>query len=890
MSKIKAIDIKINEDSNLFKITPQMLDNKKSEDKKILKKELRKEKKLAKIEAKKAKREPKLIINAYNPDINKGLTKEEVKDRITAGLTNKASTKSSKKFIFILFKNIFSFFNILMLLLVGLLIYAEASASQYLFLLAVGANLLIYLVQEIKAKIIIDKLSLKSKEKINVIRDGEDILIAPNDLVYNDIVMLKPGMEIPADLIMRSNYPVEVNESMLTGEADAILKKQKDILYSGSFVVSGTAYGQVCLIGEDTYIEKLSQAAKKYNRPKSQIIGSINFLIKILGVIVVILGGLLLYLSTRGVEWGSDKFKSSLISTVGALVGMIPAGLVVLTSMALAVGVVRLSLHKTLVQELSCIETLARVDTLCLDKTGTITDGTMSVSEVINLSENPPMPIDDIIGLIIKNMNINNATDRALDERFKTKLELTNVAKIPFDSKLKYQAVEFPKYGTFILGAPEFILGKKYFQVQDKAEKAYRAGSRVLLLAHTNEKIKEKTFSKTPETLALIILDDGIRDDAKETIEYFNEAGVEIKVISGDNPVTVSRIAQKVGIINAHKYVSLREMTEEEVKVAAEHYTVFGRVTPEQKKWLIQAFKALGKTVGMTGDGINDILALKEADTSIAMASGSEAARNVANMILMDSNFASMPKVVKEGRRVINNIKKVATIFLTKTVFSIMLTLITIIFQLIIGIGGSFNYPIQPSQLLLIDWFIVGIPSFFLALESNEAIVKKHKFLSEIIKSALPGAMAMIISIFVFYIFKKILRINDDRVASTLIMYGAISVFMFILVKICKPLNIPRAILVVGMMTAIIGSVIFIPEFFKLAPFISFGYATGKELTSIEKMLAIVIILSAYPIIAISSNTSSFLKKTKNNLTTKIRKSKHTHKNKEIKELKENQK
>ena len=880
MSRIKPIDIKIEEASNLYKITPQMLNNQKSEDKKIVKKEIKKAKKQAKFEKKKAKRKPKLIISAYNPDIKKGLNTDEISARYKAGLINKASTKSSKKFVFILFKNIFSFFNILMLLMVGLLIYAKAAPSQYLLLLAVAANLFIYLIQEIKAKIIIDKLSLKSKEMVTVIRNSEEQLIAPNELVYNDIVVLKPGMEIPADLVMRSEYPVEVNESMLTGEADAILKKEGSILYSGSFVVSGSAYGQVCLIGENTYIEQLSQAAKKYNRPKSQIIGSINFLIKILGVIVVVLGAALLYLSTRGVNFEREALSKPIISTVGALIGMIPAGLVVLTSMALAVGVVRLSLHKTLVQELSCIETLARVDTLCLDKTGTITDGTMSVSEVITIKENPILSPDDAIGLIIKIMGVNNATDKALDERFKTQLEVEAVAKIPFDSKLKYQAVELPKYATFLLGAPEFILGKKYSLVQDKAEKAYRAGSRVILLAQVNEKIKDKIFTKTPEPIALIILDDGIREDAQETLEYFNEAGVEVKVISGDNPVTVSRIAQKVGIVNAHKYVSLHQMTEDEVRVAAEHYTVFGRVTPEQKKWLIQSFKQMGRTVGMTGDGINDILALKEADTSIAMASGSEAARNVANMILLDSNFASMPKVVKEGRRVINNIKKVATIFLTKTVFSILLTLITIILQLIIGTGGAFNYPIQPSQLLLIDWFIVGIPSFFLALETNEAIVKKHRFLSEIIKSALPGALAMIFSIFIFYAFKKILRINDTTVESTLILYAAISVFMFILIKICKPLNVPRTILILGMVAAIIGSVILVPEFFKLAPFIPIGYSKGKELTTIEKMLAIVIVLSAYPVIAISSNTTAFIKKTRKNITTKIRKSKHNRKKK----------
>lgn len=851
---IKSQFVKIDEASDIYKIEELSIASKPTitpkKNEKIKKAYFKKPSKPNKVKPSVYK----ATLKSFNPSLTTGLTTAEVDERIRLSQTNNIKTKSNKKLLFIIAKNVLSVFNVLTIVLAGMLIHAKVNTfPSYLFLFVVVANLLIYIIQEIKAKFVIDGLSLKTKSNVIVIRDGVEVSVSPNEVVLNDIVVLKPGMEIPADLYVREGS-IEVNESMLTGESDAILKKTGSSLYAGSFVVSGLCKAQACVVGDNIFLEQISQVAKKYNRPKSQIISSINLLIKILAGIIIVLGGILLWNSIHNFKIGSQAYNDGISSTVGALVGMIPSGLIVLTSMALAIGVVRLSHSNTLVQELSCIETLARVDTLCLDKTGTITDGSMTVTEIINLKESSKLLTPaEAISAILQSSTVVNATDKALAQKFNLKPDLPVIASIPFDSTIKYQAFEFAKHGVYILGAPEFVLKDSYRSIAEKTEKAYRQGARVLVLAHSTGSIKNKKITGSIEAIALITLEDQIRFDAKETIDYFKNAGVSVKVISGDNPVSVSRISQRVGIDNAHKHISLAGMTEEEVKAIANDYTVFGRVNPNQKRWLIQAFKAGGHTVGMTGDGVNDILALKEADTSIAMASGSAAARSVSNMVLLDSNFSSMPKVVKEGRRVINNIKKVATIFLTKTAFSIFLTLITIIMQFASNV--NYTYPIKTDQLLLIDWFIVGIPSFFLALEANDQLVKKSSFLSEIIKNALPGAVGIIVSVGMLFLLKFLLNIDVDKsVQQTLILYASISVFLFILFKVCKPFNKARIALFSVMLFAIIGSALFIPKLYNIRPILNFGYAEGTPLNREEKLLLLVIIQLGFPISYIVNN------------------------------------
>lgn len=861
MRKIKEKYIKIEEAKNLLKPASDYLikDDKTTDEKS---KKVKSSKKEHSLKVKKEVK-PKIVIKAYNPDLNKGLSDNEIENRKKAGLTNFVVSKSSKKLVSIILKNLFSFFNILMFVMVGLLAWARAPFSNYFFLFAVIANFFIYIVQEIKAKRIIDKLSLKTKSKLSAIRNGEEIEISSDDIVFNDILKLHVGATIPADLILRSDEPIEVNESILTGEADSCIKKKGDMLYSGSFITAGSCIAQAVVVGKNTYIEKLSSVAKKHSKAKSQIINSINLLIKILGVVVVVLGGLLFWMSTRNLKTTDVLFSQGIIQTVGALVGMIPAGLVVLTSMALAVGVIRLSQSNTMVQELSCIEMLARVDTLCLDKTGTITDGTMSVLEVIELKKQKQSEsLEKVISTILHTLPPENATDRALYERFGDKDNFNVVDKISFSSRRKYSAVMFENKKTYLLGAPEFVLKDKYSLVKEKCEKSYRAGLRVLILAQTSQKIShdvECDFKCDVEPIALIILEDKIRSDAMDTINYFKNAGVDVKVISGDNPVSVSRIAQKVGIVDAHKYISLDGFSKEQIENIVSDYIVFGRVTPEQKKWIIQALKKNGKTVAMTGDGVNDLLALKEADTSITVASGSDAARNIANLVLLDSNFSSMPKVVKEGRRVINNIKKVATIFVTKTIFSLILTTLSIILQLILG-PGSFSYPIAPSQLLIIDWFIVGIPSFFLAMEYNDIKVEKTRFLKEVFKAALPGAISIVSSIIIFYGIKFVIGINDQRVVSTIIVYSALSIFMYVLFQNAKPFNLMRSLLVFTMYTAIVAGLLFTPELFGLAPILPIGYGSQRPLERTEILVLVIMVLLGYPVAYIITNIGRFIK------------------------------
>lgn len=742
------------------------------------------------------------IIRYHNIEISEGLTTEIVEQRKKDGLSN-ASEKSKGKSIYqIVFSNIFTFFNLLFLTIAIILILI-GEFKNLIFLATVLANLFIGIAQEIKAKKQIDKLSLLSVPTSIVIRDSEKIEIPIEEVVLDDIAFFTSGKQISTDCVVLEGN-VEVNESLLTGESEAIDKSKGSILYSGSFIVSGSCVARVDKVGANSYIEKLASDAKKYKKPKSELLRTLNGILKVISMIIIPLGLMTWYFSFQNdltfaevfQPENFDRLNKAVVAAAGSMVAMIPAGLFLLTTVALAVSVVRLAKQNTLVQELYCIEMLARVDILCLDKTGTITDGTMKVIDSVEINNTTDYTVREIVGSMMTTFEEINPTSDALIKFFDKNKVLTPVSSIPFSSQRKYSAVTFETEGTFVLGAPEFVLDTQYKKVKNKVERFSAQGSRVLALAKVTGKIDPKQRPKAAKVIALIAIQDHIRDDASETIAYFKNNGVDVKVISGDNPITVSEIASRAGVTGANRYISLDGMTDDNVRAVAFDYNVFGRVSPEQKKILVQTYKAYKKTVAMTGDGVNDILALKEADCSIAMASGSEATRYVAHLVLMDSNFASMPKVVAEGRRVINNIERTSTLFLVKTLFAILLTILYLVLP-------NKDYPFAPNQMLIIEFCIIGIPSFFLALQPNTEKVT-GKFLSNVIRSILPGAFVVLFSHLIVYSLGKYIpgfsafleTGNGYAPYTTVTLYITTLIMFYVLYEVSKPINLMRGFVI----------------------------------------------------------------------------------------------
>lgn len=795
-----------------------------------------------------------VVVERYNPDTKKGLSLQEVEARLMAGYDNKISTGSSKTIVNILFTNIFTFFNILTFGIAGWIISAGAF-DQLDFLVVILANLIIGIIQEIKAKNTIDNLSLLSAPTAIVVRDSTEVEISIQSLVIDDIMKLNGGKQISADAVLKEGS-IEVDESLLTGESDIIVKKPGDPLYSGSFVVSGTGYAQIVAVGDDIYVQKLTSQAKKYKKPRSELFGSLKLIISVIGFIIIPMGISLFLIMLRQPD--ALEYKEIVIKTSGAVIGMIPSGLFLLTSTALAVGVIRLAQNNTLVQELFVIEMLARTDVLCLDKTGTITDGTMTVNSTIEYDNPTNLSFKNIVSILLNAQEEENLTSKALKERFKTSRRLRHEEVIPFSSDRKYSAASFNKYGTFIMGAPEFVIknnqtNKEFFK---EVENQSKLGYRVLVVAHSKEMIKDGTITGKVSPLGLIMIEDTIRPDAIETIDYFKKSGVEIRVISGDNPITVSMIAQRSGIKGANKYISLEGLTDSEVIQAADEYIVFGRVSPNQKKILVEALKAKDHTVAMTGDGVNDILALREADTSIALASGSEAARNVAHLVLLDSNFSSMPKVVQEGRRVINNIQKLSGLFLAKTLFSVLLATVAII--------SKGNYPISPKQLMPINFLVIGLPTFFLAMESNNDIVE-GSFLGNVLRGALPGAIVILINSLIILALNKTLNMTHE-VNTTLIVLTATVTMFILLFKISQPFNKFRGIIFSIMFTLFLLVVFFRPDFIDLVPFYSLSISSQDPLSISQTLLLIVLIQSTYPLLYIFENLLGWIKRLLNKI------------------------
>lgn len=657
-----------------------------------------------------------------NKKIDIGLTKEEVEERIKENKVNYDTSLPTKSIKTIVRENIFTLFNLINILL-GVAVFCVGSYKNLLFLIVIFCNTAISIIQEINSKKAVDKLSILAQAKVNCIRDGEKQEIGINSIVLDDLLMLETGNQIVADSIILEGE-VEVNESFITGESDVIYKRKGDTLLSGSFVVSGKCKAEVIHIGDENYTSKISSGAKYVKKVNSEIMKSLNGIIKIVSIAIVPIG-ILLFFNQLGLT--ENSFKNAVVNTVAAIIGMIPEGLVLLTSTVLAVSVIRLSKRKVLVQELYCIETLARVDTLCLDKTGTITEGRMEVNDIIEITKSKE-ELEEILSEIASASDDNNSTIEAIRAKYKNKEKWKVINKVPFSSQKKWSGVSFNDKGSYIIGAPEFVLREKYDEYKERIEK-YSNDYRVIIVANSEGDFIEKELPDKLEVLGFVLISDVIRKEANKTLKYFKEQGVNIKIISGDNPITVSKIAKRAGVENSEKYINMQEIkTKEQLEKAAKEYTIFGRVTPVQKKELVQALKKEGHTVAMTGDGVNDVLALKEADCSIAMASGSDATRNVAELVLLDSNFASMPEIVLEGRRTINNIERSATLFLVKTIYAGILAIIFLFVNM--------PYPFMPIQLTLISTVTIGIPSFVLALEPNKERIK-GKFLRNVISRAL---------------------------------------------------------------------------------------------------------------------------------------------------------
>lgn len=806
---------------------------------------------------------PPSDVPRFNADAEEGLSKSQVEERQEQGLVNRAQKKYSKTYKSIFISNICTFFNLLCLLAALALLSAHAPVTQFTFVLIFLCNICMGIIQEIRAKKKIDRLSILSSPTARVIRDRKKREIPISEIVLDDILLLGAGQQVPADCIMLDGA-AELNESLLTGESVPVKKENGETLYAGSFVASGHCAVRVDKIGEDTYISKLTARAKKYKRPNSEIMNSINLFIKVIGFIIIPIAIFMFLTNFKnlGGSWADIRagggFFATLFSnnptlndtiqkTCSVVIGMIPSGLLLLTTVALSVGMIRLAKYNTLVQDMYSLEMLARVNVLCLDKTGTITDGRMKVSDCVLLNNATEYSVDDILGSMLASLKDNNQTSIALYERFGHSSALQASAILPFSSARKLSAVTFGEAGTFAMGAPEFVLKPMPIRVEKIVKQYAQMGLRVLVLAHSPAQIQGDKLPTVFRPIAIITLSDNIRPDAIETIKWFRENDVAVKVISGDNPVTVSEVARRAGIKNASQFLSLKGLSDIEVENAANQYTVFGRVTPEQKAILIRSIKKAGNTVAMTGDGVNDILAMKEADCAVSVASGSDAARNVSNLVLQDNNFGSMPKIVNEGRRVINNIKDSASLYIMKTLLTMLLALVCIF-------TGS-AYFFTTNNMLMFEVLISAIPSFVLSLQPNTNRVK-GKFIPFVVSRAMPGAFTMAFGILALYIINQTSLSSlfeftnaageTETVYNAMLMMSLTFTGLVMLFRICQPLNLIRTTLFFCM-TALCVTVLAVPV---LGNIVYEGWDTLKfNLTQI--LLLVVIVQAAVPISSI---------------------------------------
>lgn len=761
-------------------------------------------------------------MNQMNKDSNSinitGLTDEEVRQRVEEGLTNRADISTDKTTKEIVISNVFTYFNLIFLVITILLIMV-GSFRNLTFLPIIIGNTVIGIVQEIRAKKTLEKMSLLNAPRADVIRNGSVKQISTEELVKDDVILLTAGKQICADAVVISGN-IQVNESLLTGEADEVEKTEGSTLMSGSFVVSGECYARLEKVGNESYISKLSLEAKSMGgKEQSEMIRSINLIVKWVGIVIIPIG-LILFWQSHFVN--GESITKSVTSTVAAIIGMIPEGLYLLTTVALALSTMKLARKKVLLHDMKSIETLTRVDVLCVDKTGTITEPDMKLKEIF-LCKNSgadgtqtALTLDELKSLILDYANAsvdNNATMLALKAytadaltNNTSALHRTAVSQQAFSSSLKYGSVTFSD-GTYLLGAPEFIMHDDFVRIEEEIIPYADKGDRVLLFAKYDGENVENGINGSVTPLGFVALANPIRANAVKTFEYFKSQGVAIKVISGDNPRTVSRIAIQAGIESAESFVDAATLdTEDKIADAVNKYTVFGRVTPKQKKQLVKALQAKGHTVAMTGDGVNDILAMKDADCSVAMASGSEAAAQAAQVVLLDSDFAHMPDVVYEGRRVVNNIQRSASLFLVKNIFSLLLSLFSVILMV--------TYPLEPAQVSLISMFTIGVPGFLLALEQNKDRIKGH-FITNVMLKALPGGLTDVIAVGALVVCGEVFCISDASIGTIATLVLSVVGFM-ILFKISEPLNGMKYAVIIGNIAGLVFSGFFLKKLFAL--------------------------------------------------------------------------
>lgn len=761
-------------------------------------------------------------MNQMNKDLGSinitGLTDEAVRQRVEEGLTNRADISTDKTTKEIVISNVFTYFNLIFLVITILLIMV-GSFRNLTFLPIIIGNTVIGIVQEIRAKKTLEKMSLLNAPHADVIRNGSVKQISTEELVKDDVILLTAGKQICADAVVISGN-IQVNESLLTGEADEVEKTEGSTLMSGSFVVSGECYARLEKVGNESYISKLSLEAKSMGgKEQSEMIRSINLIVKWVGIVIIPIG-LILFWQSHFVN--GESITKSVTSTVAAIIGMIPEGLYLLTTVALALSTMKLARKKVLLHDMKSIETLARVDVLCVDKTGTITEPDMKLKEIF-LCKNSgadgtqtALTLDELKSLILDYANAsvdNNATMLALKAyaadaltNNTSALHRTAVSQQAFSSSLKYGSVTFSD-GTYLLGAPEFIMHEDFARIEEEIIPYADKGDRVLLFARYNGENVENGINGSVTPLGFVALANPIRENAVKTFEYFKSQGVAIKVISGDNPRTVSRIAIQAGIESAESFVDAATLdTEDKIADAVNKYTVFGRVTPKQKKQLVKALQAKGHTVAMTGDGVNDILAMKDADCSVAMASGSEAAAQAAQVVLLDSDFAHMPDVVYEGRRVVNNIQRSASLFLVKNIFSLLLSLFSVILMV--------TYPLEPAQVSLISMFTIGVPGFLLALEQNKDRIK-GRFITNVMLKALPGGLTDVIAVGALVVCGEVFCISDASIGTIATLVLSVVGFM-ILFKISEPLNGMKYAVIIGNIAGLVFSGFFLKKLFAL--------------------------------------------------------------------------
>ena len=755
--------------------------------------------------------------DSYSINIT-GLTDEEVRQRVEEGLTNRADISTDKTTKEIVISNVFTYFNLIFLVITILLIMV-GSFRNLTFLPIIIGNTVIGIVQEIRAKKTLEKMSLLNAPHADVIRNGSVKQISTDELVKDDVILLTAGKQICADAVVISGN-IQVNESLLTGEADEVEKTEGSTLMSGSFVVSGECYARLEKVGNESYISKLSLEAKSMGgKEQSEMIRSINLIVKWVGIVIIPIG-LILFWQSHFVN--GESITKSVTSTVAAIIGMIPEGLYLLTTVALALSTMKLARKKVLLHDMKSIETLARVDVLCVDKTGTITEPDMKLKEIF-LCKNSgadgtqtALTLDELKSLILDYANAsvdNNATMLALKAyaadaltNNTSALHRTTVSQQAFSSSLKYGSVTFSD-GTYLLGAPEFIMHEDFARIEEEIIPYADKGDRVLLFARYDGENVENGINGSVTPLGFVALANPIRENAVKTFEYFKSQGVAIKVISGDNPRTVSRIAIQAGIESAESFVDAATLdTEDKIADAVNKYTVFGRVTPKQKKQLVKALQAKGHTVAMTGDGVNDILAMKDADCSVAMASGSEAAAQAAQVVLLDSDFAHMPDVVYEGRRVVNNIQRSASLFLVKNIFSLLLSLFSVILMV--------TYPLEPAQVSLISMFTIGVPGFLLALEQNKDRIK-GRFITNVMLKALPGGLTDVIAVGALVVCGEVFCISDASIGTIATLVLSVVGFM-ILFKISEPLNRMKYAVIIGNIAGLVFSGFFLKKLFAL--------------------------------------------------------------------------